>query len=172
MDLSYDLVNSQIRKIKPSDLEANARLMKDVETWAEERHVTRLNSIEDYDAAISSAYICASTASVIDRGTPLSEFGTDCQKIMETWFNIYQTLAGERARRIRYFRTGPRSIDAKSCCDFCKSEDNLHVHHIIPLHLGGKHKPDNCMTVCAKCHILMHQNISKIVQGAGPIPSK
>lgn len=37
-------------------------------------------------------------------------------------------------------------------CHFCESEENLHVHHIIPRKADGSDKPYNLKTVCGSCH--------------------
>jgi hypothetical protein len=44
---------------------------------------------------------------------------------------------------------------AQSCCN-CDSTDDLHVHHIVPLALGGTNKITNLAVVCGSCHARAH----------------
>lgn len=37
-------------------------------------------------------------------------------------------------------------------CQNCQSEDNLEVHHIIPISKGGKKEDENLCTLCFECH--------------------
>lgn len=37
-------------------------------------------------------------------------------------------------------------------CRLCKSEENLVVHHVVPLIEGGSNDESNLITVCKKCH--------------------
>lgn len=40
-------------------------------------------------------------------------------------------------------------------CVYCKVAlpSNYHVDHIMPLHLGGQHKPDNLQLLCPTCNV-------------------
>ena len=40
-----------------------------------------------------------------------------------------------------------------NCCFICGAKGNLHVHHIIPRKIGGKHTMDNLVTLCPGCHM-------------------
>ena len=45
-------------------------------------------------------------------------------------------------------------------CQWCGSEDNLHVHHLIPVFAGGeKYNLDNLCTLCENCHKNVHKRI-------------
>lgn len=44
---------------------------------------------------------------------------------------------------------------AKYCAN-CHSIDNLQVHHIIPLSLGGTNYESNLVTLCGNCHAKIH----------------
>ena len=37
-------------------------------------------------------------------------------------------------------------------CKMCHIMNDLQVHHIIPLRLGGSDELDNLITYCSKCH--------------------
>lgn len=47
-------------------------------------------------------------------------------------------------------------------CVYCGSEKRIHVHHVIPLYLGGRNDLGNLEIVCSKCHHLIHKEISGI----------
>jgi 5-methylcytosine-specific restriction endonuclease McrA len=36
---------------------------------------------------------------------------------------------------------------------------NLEIHHLIPLHVGGKHIFDNWILFCPKCHDKRHKHL-------------
>lgn len=42
---------------------------------------------------------------------------------------------------------------------------DAHIHHIIPINLGGTHKPNNWVLVCKKCHYKRHRYIEKYKRG-------
>jgi 5-methylcytosine-specific restriction endonuclease McrA len=53
-------------------------------------------------------------------------------------------------------------------CRRCGSEENLTLHHVVPRSRGGKHLPDNLVTVCwYKCHRLLEDReiIVKLIKG-------
>lgn len=41
-------------------------------------------------------------------------------------------------------------------CQNCGREDDLHVHHIVPLAFGGRNVLSNLATLCGKCHGKVH----------------
>lgn len=41
-------------------------------------------------------------------------------------------------------------------CRTCKRDKNLTVHHIIPRSAKGKDVPRNLITLCRKCHDVVH----------------
>jgi len=44
-------------------------------------------------------------------------------------------------------------------CRKCGTEDNLHVHHLIPRHLEGSDDAENLITLCAGCHAAKHPSL-------------
>lgn len=44
-------------------------------------------------------------------------------------------------------------------CRKCGTEDNLHVHHLIPRHLEGSDDAENLITLCAACHAAKHPTL-------------
>ena len=41
-------------------------------------------------------------------------------------------------------------------CQNCAKEDNLEVHHIVPISQGGDRVESNCITLCQECHKAAH----------------
>lgn len=48
-------------------------------------------------------------------------------------------------------------------CDYCGSDEDLHLHHIVPLSWGGISSKENCLTLCQKCHMSIHKKLSSIL---------
>ena len=47
--------------------------------------------------------------------------------------------------------------ERKGCiCQVCKSTNDIHYHHIVPLFLGGTNDFDNIIPLCHSCHIKAH----------------
>ena len=44
-------------------------------------------------------------------------------------------------------------------CVECGIDEDLHVHHLIPRHLGGDDIPSNLITLCSGCHAVRHPNL-------------
>jgi 5-methylcytosine-specific restriction endonuclease McrA len=44
-------------------------------------------------------------------------------------------------------------------CGNCGSTSNLHVHHIVPLSLGGSNELGNLRTLCETCHKKLHPHM-------------
>lgn len=45
--------------------------------------------------------------------------------------------------------------DGKQCAN-CGADENLEVHHVVPLSRGGTNKRTNLLTVCSRCHNHTH----------------
>lgn len=41
-------------------------------------------------------------------------------------------------------------------CINCGSNENIHLHHVVPLALGGNDISSNKVPLCGKCHALVH----------------
>jgi len=52
------------------------------------------------------------------------------------------------------------------CC-YCESTNNLHLHHKLPLSLGGSNTLGNLELVCRNCHLKLHHQINKIFRNGG-----
>lgn len=51
-------------------------------------------------------------------------------------------------------------------CGNCGSGEHLHVHHIVPLSLGGTSRPGNLRTLCRDCHARLHPHMRDIIDSA------
>lgn len=47
------------------------------------------------------------------------------------------------------------SRDGRQCAN-CGAEENLEVHHVVPLSRGGTNKRTNLLTICNRCHNQTH----------------
>lgn len=71
--------------------------------------------------------------------------------------------ASVRKHVIRRFQ-GAAKADLLSAaggrCEVCRfappDESMLHLHHVIPVHLGGTNVPRNTILVCPNCHAIAH----------------
>ncbi len=45
-------------------------------------------------------------------------------------------------------------------CFTCQSKENLELHHIVPLAMGGNNSIDNLMVLCHTDHVKIHTNNS------------
>ena len=53
-------------------------------------------------------------------------------------------------------------------CGNCLSTENIHLHHIVPLALGGTNNLSNIIGLCEKCHGKIHgKNYNKDLQKKG-----
>ena len=68
---------------------------------------------------------------------------------------MYHKLIGKRVHQIIHSRQ-------KGKCALCKQAINeqtgVHLHHLIPKHLGGKWTIDNLVMLHPVCHVQVHQN--------------
>jgi Holliday junction DNA helicase RuvB len=51
-------------------------------------------------------------------------------------------------------------------CRLCGSRHRLHIHHIIPVSMGGLTELDNLITLCRSCHARAHAGLVRIVGDA------
>lgn len=49
-------------------------------------------------------------------------------------------------------------------CANCGSEENIHIHHIVPLSQGGGNKESNLVFLCAECHKKAHAYVGNRVK--------
>jgi len=65
----------------------------------------------------------------------------------------------EYASRFDYFD----GLLPKECAN-CESTTDLHIHHIVPISLGGANKPSNMARLCSDCHAKAHGGLSFVAQ--------
>jgi len=53
----------------------------------------------------------------------------------------------------------------KSKCISCdeRIENNIHIHHIVPISKGGDHSLDNLELLCEKCHCEKHPKLKTLI---------
>lgn len=56
-------------------------------------------------------------------------------------------------------------------CANCGSEENIHIHHIVPLSQGGGNRESNLVFLCAECHKKAHAYVNNRVKESGDYPS-
>ena len=47
-------------------------------------------------------------------------------------------------------------------CGVNDSEEQLHVHHIVPISAGGAHDTTNLATLCKPCHMATHGQLRRV----------
>ena len=47
-------------------------------------------------------------------------------------------------------------------CAICGDDENLEIHHIVPVHDGGQTEVDNLTLLCHECHQLVHKGVLKL----------
>lgn len=77
-----------------------------------------------------------------------------------TVFSLGQAMVVLSSRDSRWRKTRARHIETNSSCAVCGSENNLSVHHIIPVHVDSSKElcEDNLITLCQNrtmnCHLI------------------
>ena len=61
-------------------------------------------------------------------------------------------------RRRKWFSANRDALMASmpNECGNCGSDENLDIHHIVPLSLGGSNLPGNLAVLCVRCHGKAH----------------
>jgi 5-methylcytosine-specific restriction endonuclease McrA len=62
-------------------------------------------------------------------------------------------------KRNRQITSGYRWRIRKDECELCGGTEELVLHHIVPLSWGGITSQENCITLCKKCHLLVHKKL-------------
>ena len=60
-------------------------------------------------------------------------------------------------RRFAIFKS--HGYICQNCGEYSKGD--LHLHHKIPVKLGGSHSQNNLMVLCSFCHYNIHKNKSR-----------
>jgi len=56
-------------------------------------------------------------------------------------------------------------------CRNCPAEEDLQIHHIVPLSNGGRQHPSNAVLVCGDCHERIHGRSEGELQNHGQLIS-
>jgi 5-methylcytosine-specific restriction endonuclease McrA len=74
---------------------------------------------------------------------------------LASYSNIKKKLTGSQWNELRGLVW---ERDGKKCtvCGISLLDKNYHCHHVLPASAGGKDKPANLTTLCAKCHKDLH----------------
>ena len=75
-------------------------------------------------------------------------------------------------KRDRYFQTKHRDEILERYnhrCANCGSTDDLEIHHIVPVSLGGRDVIENLVPLCSSCHKAAHtgRNVTEIRKATG-----
>lgn len=73
---------------------------------------------------------------------------------------VKQSYTAYRNRLMQEARTGDFK---KDCCYLCGVNNNLVLHHIMPISWGGKSTKENCVTLCGECHRRAHKSLRKVL---------
>lgn len=46
-------------------------------------------------------------------------------------------------------------------CQICERDHGLHIHHIVPRAIGGRHVPENLITLCSGCHMSIENSANE-----------
>ena len=52
-------------------------------------------------------------------------------------------------------------INKPKICGCCGSKNDLNLHHIIPIYMGGKDEYYNLLYLCKSCHKKMHDMLNE-----------
>jgi hypothetical protein len=51
----------------------------------------------------------------------------------------------------------------KDACDMCGANEELRLHHIVPVSWGGDSSKENCITLCENCHRIVHRKLALLL---------
>lgn len=166
--IPYDISKESIqRTIRENNIERNYQS----EEWLRENYCDTDNSMKDlgYMAGVSIGTIY----------NQLKVNGIDTVSVEDRW-DVYDNpldgVIGEdhplydpgridqdwrHSSEWRQVKRSVRSRDGYKC-NLCEGEENLHVHHIVPVSEGGsKFDPMNLKTLCRSCHWDVHAALDR-----------
>lgn len=75
---------------------------------------------------------------------------------------LKEEVAAERRQPIpAAIRRTVLERDGQQCVK-CKTKQSLHLHHYKPVAEGGENTVGNLITLCANCHMAVHQRLIKV----------
>jgi hypothetical protein len=155
------------RYLPISDYERNAQMLIKYRDLPIELSKFAYASVENYDTYVGAIYdyfnalgLCRVIKDHVIQYIGVSDYDKEIDRVLA----LYSELREKRSSTVRQIRRTGIMKKAGTECNFCKSKDDLHSHHIIPLYLGGTDSFDNFITVCSNCHRLLHAQISCVVK--------
>ncbi len=85
------------------------------------------------------------------------------EPVAESLLCVHRATTNERIRLTAEQKNMVLSRDQGRCTHInindqrCDSDRYLHVHHIVPVSVGGSNDPENLVTLCSAHHDLVHQ---------------
>ena len=166
-DNDYSDIFYEFKNVSIHDHDANANLILKYKRRMEELTEESKDSVDNYDAYISSVHdyvralgVCRVIGEHIKTRINVENYTDETEYAIR----LYHGLKSDRGSVVRQIRRTGQNKNAGDACQFCKTNKDLHSHHIIPLYLGGTDDPDNFITVCSDCHRLLHNQISSVVK--------
>lgn len=74
---------------------------------------------------------------------------------------------GNLIRKRKNWKSSKRAYSRQfleDSCSHCSAQNNLTIHHKIPISLGGSKEKENCITLCKDCHVEIHKKLIKGVK--------
>ena len=106
-----------------------------------------------------------------DRGKPLTN--NSISRIIKS-YNLVNEKEHDFSQRNNYHRRKTLTIKRQRgeikkplICGCCGNKQELELHHIVPLELGGTDDFYNLIYLCKDCHKRMHKNILDSLSVAG-----
>ena len=78
--------------------------------------------------------------------------------IVHVYYSYLRTQKENYPENWSEIRSNILKRDNHACCN-CRYTKKLHVHHIVPLSRGGTNNETNLITLCEKCHIMIHPHM-------------
>lgn len=156
----------EFRYLPVADYERNAQTLIKYRDIYLELSKNAYSSVENYDAYVDAIYdyfnaleSCRVIKEHMIQYIGVSDYEIEINRILE----LYTGCRDNRNGVVRKMRRTGVMQKAGDSCQFCKSNVDLHSHHVVPLYLGGTDAPDNFITVCSNCHRMLHAQITAIV---------
>lgn len=53
-------------------------------------------------------------------------------------------------------------LERGGVCQKCGGDDELNLHHVLPITQGGQHTPQNVLVLCRPCHLAEHRPTPRV----------
>jgi len=155
------------KRVSIHDHDKNVELVMKYRERSEHCSKFAFYGVEEYDRYIGAVYdyynalgLCHAVGKHISSKLGVENYIDEMTRVV----SLYYHLREKRSRAVRSMRRTGQMKKAGHECAFCKSKEDLHSHHIVPLYLGGTDAEDNFITVCRDCHTKLHQQISTVIK--------